>query len=308
MALVRALFDTLRVLLAPSRQRPRRVVIYGRHPPTWIAALNPEAPVWRGMAGVESVALARTSFELLLAGHRGGGQSIVIPLRERNILRCPRLYWGLLPSRRAVDILGDKQRFADYAVAQGLADHIPETYRGPAAATFPCVVKRVDLDGGEGVAVAKSAAELRGLLAAAPWRGHRVVLQALVHGDDHVTHCLCRKGRIIWHRTYRYVLRAGTELQKSGTALAAIEVAEGPEALAMFERFLLPLGYDGPANIDTRRGADGVVKVLEINPRLGGSLMRPEKAADRRELLAALVASAEPMGGRRRRAERTRCQ
>lgn len=300
MGLVRALSDMLGALLVPSPQRPRRVVIYGRHPPSWLAALGPEAPVWRGMVGVESVELVRTSFALLLAGHRGGRQSIVMPLRERNIRKCPRLYWGLLPTRRAVRIFGDKARFAAYAVAQGLAEHLPEIYREPAAASFPCVVKRVDLDGGNGIAVARSAAELRGLLAAAPWRGHRVVLQALVDGDDHVTHCLCRKGRIVWHRTYRYELKPGTVVQTRDTALAAIEVAEQPETLAMFERFLLPLGYDGPANFDTRRGADGVVKVLEINPRLGGSLMRPEKAGDLGELLAALVASAEPMWGRRR--------
>lgn len=67
-----------------------------------------------------------------------------------------------------------------------------------------------------------------------------------------------------------------------------------PDTLALFERFLRPIRYDGPANIDTRRGADGTVWVLEINPRLGGSLMRPEKVEDL-AALAALVANAAPM-------------
>lgn len=71
----------------------------------------------------------------------------------------------------------------------------------------------------------------------------------------------------------------------------------------MFERFLAPLDYQGPANIDFRRRADGRLALLEINPRLGGSLMRPEFAADLDAALGIIVREAQPPvrgGGRSR--------
>jgi hypothetical protein len=287
--------DSWRALRDLTEQRPGRVIVYGRSPQRWVEALSPGAPVWSGLAGLSEVVLARTSFELLCLGHRGGRQSIVIPMLERNEMRCPRLYWGLLPGREAVLLLGDKARFAGYAEAQGLGAHVPRRFVDPHAARFPCVVKRVDLQGGEGVSVARSAAQLAYLVESEPWRGRSVVLQAFIEpGEDHVTHCVCRNGRILWHRTYRYALKPGTEVQTADSVVAVRELEETAQNLALFECFLVPLGYDGPVNIDTRRH-DGRTTVLEINPRLGGSLMRPENVADLRAALAALIGNAAPM-------------
>lgn len=286
--------DHLRLPSTGPLQRPRRVVVYGRHPQHWLTALAPEAAVWSGLA--DEVALARTSFELLRLGHRGGRQSIVMPLRERNITRCPRLYWGLWPSRRAVRVLSDKRAFARYVVAEGLTGLTPRHFERPGDVGFPVVVKRPGGSSGEGVALARDAAELARVLGEPRFRHREVVLQAHAGaGNDHVTHAVAVGGRIVWHRGYRYRLRPGTEIQTPDTVLGIEPVTESAATLAAFERLLLPLAYDGPLNIDTRRRADGQMMVLEVNPRMGGSLMRPEHVADLGACLSALIAHARPM-------------
>jgi carbamoylphosphate synthase large subunit len=46
-----------------------------------------------------------------------------------------------------------------------------------------------------------------------------------------------------------------------------------------------PLDFNGPCNINYKIGADGNIRILEINPRLGGTLM----AGSKREHLAGLL-------------------
>ena len=132
------LLDFIRAYLA-APQRPGRIIVYGRHPQRWLTALAPETSVWSGLA--DEVVLVRTSCELLRLGHRGGRQSLVVPLRERNIRHCPRLYWGLWPSRRAVRVLADKQAFARYLVAEGLTGLAPRHFDGRGDVRFPVVVR-----------------------------------------------------------------------------------------------------------------------------------------------------------------------
>lgn len=285
------LLDRLRPPSTGPVQQPGRIVVYGRHPLPWLTALAPDAAVWSGVA--DEVVLVRTSFELL---RRGGRHDIVVPLRERNILHCPRLFRGLWPSRRAVRVLANKGAFGRYLAAEGLSGLAPRLFARPADLLFPVVVKARSGSGGAEVALARDAAELGRVLGEPRFHRQQVVLQAHAGaGDDHVTHAVAVGGRIVWHRSYRYRLRPGTEIQTPDTVLGIEPVTESAATLAAFERLLLPLAYDGPLNIDTRRRADGQMLVLEVNPRMGGSLMRPEHVADLRACLAAVIAHARPM-------------
>jgi carbamoylphosphate synthase large subunit len=67
-----------------------------------------------------------------------------------------------------------------------------------------------------------------------------------------------------------------------------------PDDIASFERLLLPLGYDGPATVDYRRRPDGRLAVFEINPRFGGSLMRPAHEDDLVMSLRTVLDNATP--------------
>ncbi|MDB5540880.1 MAG: hypothetical protein JWQ89_2607 [Devosia sp.] len=295
MAFTSTLTGAIRALAARA-QRPDRIIIFGRNEGYHAEAVAPGAPVWQGIEGVGEVVIAETTGELLRQGFAGGRQSIVIMLRERNLKRYPRLFWGLSPSRRAVAICHDKIRFAAFAEAKGLGELVPRRY-GERELRFPAVIKRPRMANGSGVAVVSSAAELAELRQVEPWAGHRLLIQELVEGNlDCVTHCVARGGRMVWHCSYQYLIDPVTRVQRPTTIVGRRRHELNGDEQAQLERFLVALDYSGPAVFDYRRGADGRLKVFEINARFGGSLYRSENIEDFRAAMQAVITHAAPPG------------
>lgn len=281
------MFRLLRSLLDTVRARcPTEILIVGNNGPSWAAALGPQAPAWRRLR------LKATDKPLRPGQLR---RIVSIPLLEAHVPPVGPGTWTLLPPPEAMRVLADKGRFARYAAEQGLGAFVPTTYASPEAASFPAMLKRCDLNAGHGVAIVSSRAELKTRLAEPPWAGEPVLLQDCVEADvDYVAHLVRADGRIVWSRAYAYPL-AHKRVVRGPVEGLAIELASLSDAdLAVFERFLAPLAYQGPANIDFRRRADGSLAILEINPRLGGSLMRPEFAADLEAVLGIIVREAQP--------------
>jgi glutathione synthase/RimK-type ligase-like ATP-grasp enzyme len=189
-------------------------------------------------------------------------------------------------------MLADKAAFAAYVVEQGLGALCPLHYAN-ADATFPCVLKRLDLNAGRGIVRVQSEQELHDLLGREPWLGKPYLLQQYIpSGDDYVTHAVLRNGQIIWHRSYRYAINPDDPIRGPANT-GDIEKADPPAAaIAQLNRFLAPLGYNGPVNVDYRFADNGALKVIEINPRLGGSLMRPDNLDDLAEMLSTIIENA----------------
>jgi carbamoylphosphate synthase large subunit len=55
------------------------------------------------------------------------------------------------------------------------------------------------------------------------------------------------------------------------------------------------LEFSGPCNIDYKTDDEGNIIVFEVNPRMGGSIMRPEKIADLCETLSTIIDAAISM-------------
>jgi hypothetical protein len=66
-------------------------------------------------------------------------------------------------------------------------------------------------------------------------------------------------------------------------------VGLGARELFALQQFIAPVGYSGPLNVDLRRRASGEIAVLEINPRLGGSLFKDFAQADLTDVLGAIA-------------------
>ena len=271
--------------------RPDRLVVYGRPPERWLRALLPNAPVWRRFPELD-VRYARTRLELLR--ETGGRPSYVLPLFPKQAGRVPPWWWMLRPNRRAIAALEGKLGFARYVRSVGLADFTPRAFLEGETPGFPLVVKPSDGANGYDVRFIDGPDELARELADPRWRGRTPVLQERIAGDvDYVTYVVCRGGRILGHLSYRYQL--GESGVQSFESIVRREswTAEAAD-LEAFGRLLGPLGYDGPATIDWRRRPDGRMAVFEINPRLGGSLMRPEGETDLARMLRLVLQHARP--------------
>ena len=274
--------------------RPTELLFLCRRASTRLHATLNDPDMWRDIPIRHGRDYQRTGWRYFFRPS-GMEERIVVPLRESDTLRLPDRYWGLHPTRQAVETLRDKAAFAAYALAAGLRAHVPATYASPAEAHFPCVLKRTNRSGSYGVALAASRDEASAMLRRRPWRNRPVLLQHYVVGEDCVIYGVALAGRIVWHATYRYALPPDVGIRTPANIIGFDRVQSSAEDVALFECFLLPLGYDGPFNIDFRRSAGGSPVIFEINPRMGGSLFRPENRADLAATIKAIVAHARPM-------------
>lgn len=270
-------------------------VTWGVHSQDWMTALDASAPVWTAIPEVRVVMnLSPSRPERIPLKTKWGRRVVVIPLMEAHIAGRPRNYAALAPSWEALDLLGDKGRFADYVEKQALGHLCPATFGSIERASFPCVIKRTNLNGGQGVEPAASPAEARRILEGELFAGHPWIAQAVVPFDvEYVVHCVCVRGKIIWHVVYAYAFEK-QHIRKAGSPHCTMSRATIPEAvLADLEKFLLPLAYSGPCNVDCTWDDAGRLVVFEINPRMGGSLMSPANRTDLADCLSVIIAEAE---------------
>ncbi len=284
-----------RLLARLTRERrPVRVVIFGEHSEDWMSALASDAPVWKSFPRVREVLLAADAAGLP-ADRPDNVGTVVIPLMEDHARNLPSGFHALSPDRRSIDILADKAAFAAHGSNLGLDRLCPATFRDARRATFPCVLKRLDLNAGRGVALARSRFELELRLEQEPWLGHPYILQAYTPGDvEYVTYCVCRDGRLLWHCSFAYRIRGSDAIRTSDNVETMSAIAAPPGVIAAIGRFLRPLAYSGPCNVDYKIAPDGGIVVLEINPRLGGSLMRPENVGFLARALSEIIDAATP--------------
>lgn len=283
------------ILGAPSvRSEVERLIVYGTHSSSWMRALAPQAPIWQQVFPEQDVPIVHVPHGAIAADLRAS--SIVLPLMEDHIQYCiDSGVRALLPSRTALDYLRNKAAFAIHNLMHGLSDFCPRVYQTERSAEFPCVLKRTDLNAGVGVAVARSPEHLKELLSREPWRDRPYVLQELVRdADDCVMHAVCCDGRIEWQCVYRYPSNGG----EFGARKAPVREALTLSQKAILERFVQPLAYTGPCNIDFKLFPDGRLLVLEVNPRLGGSLMLPPNHADLARTIQHIVKLATRRGAR----------
>ena len=273
-------------------RRPVRVVIFGEPSQDWMTALAPGAPVWARVPRVREVALAANA-SAVPANDPGEVDTVIIPLMEDHARNCPSNHHALVPDRRSIDILADKAAFAGHVDAHGLSRLCPKPFTSVAEATFPCVLKRVDLNAGRGVAVVRTRFDLELRLEQEPWRGQACILQSLAPGEvEFVTHCVCAKGRVLWHCSFLYEMETPDAIRTPDNVRSMRATTAARGVIAAIEAFLAPLAYDGPCNVDYKIAPDGRIIVLEINPRLGGSLMLPENVGFLARALAEIIDAA----------------
>ncbi len=249
-------------------------------------ALSPGAKVWEMLPYQLSVEKVELSTQILPPNSK----TIIIPLLEEHIASCPTEFASLIPSQVALEILKDKAKFAKYAEQNNLTGFCPKTYQHVFSAKFPCVLKRTNLNAGFGIRVVANALQLKQELEREEFKNQNYILQELIPGStEYVTHCVCKNGKIFWSCTYQYHLSQKNNIQSPKTI---IKIPGDPQKLKIFEKFLKPLSYTGPCNIDYKLNEENELMIFEINPRLGGSLMRPENVCDLKMMLECIIDTA----------------
>jgi protein-tyrosine-phosphatase/predicted ATP-grasp superfamily ATP-dependent carboligase len=186
---------------------------------------------------------------------------------------------ALLPGNESLSIALDKQRTCELASDLGIA--IPKTVvidsalRLPAVVQYPVVLKprhSVLVVEGSTVTVApklvKDDVERRAVLE--KWAAYAPILQQdYVSGFGVGVELLFNHGRKVWHfaheRIHEYPLTGG-----ASTYRRSVHPNNG--LLDVAERLLTALRWHGVAMVEFKMARDGSFYLIEINPRLWGSL------------------------------------
>lgn len=268
------------------------IIIFGKHVDSWNNALAPASMAWSNIPNLKKISVVDLSEAKKLAKLKNIRPTIILPLLEEHIENCPKKFSKLTPSTQALETFRDKQNFYHYCKQNNLIDYCPIVFEEISNIQFPCVLKRVNLNAGAGIVIAKNLDELLFYKSIEPWKDQICILQEYIPGArEYVLHCICDRGEVLWDCTYSYDLSEET-IKTAETVLCMKKIETSTLIIKNIEKFLLPLKYSGPCNIDYKINSNGDLKVFEINPRFGGSLMLGSNIYDLKEALKALINSA----------------
>ncbi len=136
---------------------------------------------------------------------------------------------------------------------------------------FPCFLKVSGTMASQGVIPLHSAAEIGRVAATLP-ADSELQVQAPVFGDFVDATGYCQSGRVV----AAFGFRAAYDMSAGGTPAHATR-SDDPEVLRVLGSLAEALEWTGGIDVDLLATADGGLAVLEINPRLSGTLIFGQK-------------------------------
>lgn len=201
------------------------------------------------------------------------------------------------PTVELFDVVGHKGHLASWAALTGIP--VPKTVypadaetidRDLTDADFPVLVKPVQRGYGIGIRTFGEPEGLRRFLQQRRDSGdtEEVIVQSRIEGYDIDCSVLCRDGEILAYTIQQAVI-AGYQ---PFSAPAGVRFLHHEPTLDAVRRLVASLGWSGIAHIDLRVDArDGVVKLIEVNPRYWGSLLGSLRAGVNFPALACRIAA-----------------
>jgi carbamoylphosphate synthase large subunit len=250
------------------------VVLYGKIWEDWKGILSQTSTVWADLSYVERVLLVE-EFEFPLTQVASKySETVLIPLKEQGILEHPQGYKTLIPSEELVNTASYKNLFYELLSTLGLKEHYPQELSSPDFSK-PFIVKRLHGESGLGVFLVWDEPRYNLILQQQSLKNHPFVLQEYIEGDDeYVFYVVCKGGEVLWHASLVGQPPIDSRVQKGSFANASeIEISE--EVYKVFEGICEALNYEGPATFNYKL-KDGKPIIFEMNPRMGGSMMKPK--------------------------------
>jgi len=184
-----------------------------------------------------------------------------------------------VPSPDVFSVAINKGRVTAFAAQLGML--VPRTLDVAAAAlddgslaaalddlTLPVLLKPTGMSAGRGIRQFVTASELLDHLGELPAIGDdALIIQEIVEGDDLCCSVLCAPGGdVVAHSTFQGL----TDIEGRYAPWSRMSFSENFEAVERVQYLTRQLGWEGPANVDFIRRADGEYVLLEFNGRYDG--------------------------------------
>jgi len=274
-----------------KRSKRKHVIIFGRHSEDWMSALHPRALVWKQIPEVKSVKLITSTNEIPKTSNRRALSTVIIPLMETHLYEMPTNFASLTSTPELVKLMADKLLLTKDLASSNFDQFVPKTWTNPADSTFPCILKRRDLNGGQGIRILRSVLDLQEALTEFEFQGTQYFFQELVSADEeYVCHIVAMKGEILFSNYFEYGMPHPDVVRRRGGQTTFTNFGSNLDYRVsnVFENIIKHLNYSGPCNIDFKL-INGLPKIFEINPRLGGSLMIAENLPTLTQILKIII-------------------
>lgn len=172
---------------------------------------------------------------------------------------------AVLPSSDLVELCDDKLAFNEKLIELGYGDAIPALLPDPPT-RYPYVRKSRRGDFGVGIRVVRGPGE------DVPPIPDSFAQAAVEGADEYVLHLLRVDGRIRYLLCYRYDMGQPLAVRGEAAAARSITPADPEPALDRCSAILDALGFEGTCCFNYKLES-GEPRILELNPRFGGSLV-----------------------------------
>jgi carbamoylphosphate synthase large subunit len=212
---------------------------------------------------------------------------------EEHIATLPGGFRQLTSPQDLIATISDNNKLHDFLAHSGFQEYLPAVFREGEEVRYPCVVKRLDLYAGDGVRIAHDTKELVSHLRDPLFRQHPYQIQELIAGElEYVTHLVCKSGEILEEYSFEYRMRGPAEIRRFRSPIDFKRSQQRDEVMLVFSRIVKSLNFTGPCNVNFKL-VDGRPLVFEINPRLGGSLMKRESIDGLAKVVGAILNHAD---------------
>lgn len=244
------------------------LIFYGNHSDVWSYALvkiesklNDVLKMSYGVKTIEDLRIGINS------NRKFGAETLILPLGVEHAIELhSHNIRALMPNLQSLELFSNKKLFSEYVKEHNLIEYVPRTIDNETEFVLG-IAKPNNLSYGRGCEIIRSKEELKKF-------DEKYVIQEFMRSKfEYVTHIVASNGLIKLALTYCYEMKSDMEI-KSGLSYPkkTTKIKIGNEILDILQKFLIPVSYSGICNIDYKIINDQV-KVMEINPRLGGSLM-----------------------------------
>jgi len=257
------------------------IVLIGIHSDDWMAALSPDSGIWNTFSQFHKISHYSTLPESL----RGIKQLSVIPLMEQDALHVPAWAPVLKSSNSLIEQLQNKKLFQVLMEKNSFSHLLPTHYENINEVIYPAIIKSPIGAGGSSVHLIKNVLELEAFITSQELSFSDLVIQEFIPGmDEYVAHFIAKNGEILYETYYSFKLQQSTSIRIAETTQRSSRIELSNDHSQIFHSILKKIRYSGPINIDFKI-QDEQIKIFEMNPRLGGSLMVQQNQV---ELIACL--------------------
>ena len=246
---------------------------------------------------------------------------IIVPLLESDILKLYEnniIKNAIMPSLNNFKILCCKHNFNEFINSMSFQQYVPTTYNNLDEITqLPIILKRFDLNSGRGSFIINSnifdnnvksivlntvlekdyeiktqISKQNNMQLEKLILDKYIIQEYLINPIEYVSFIVFKNNNILECITYQYNYESnnyikGAIYESDARRITKIQLEQ--QYLDVFKNILIELDYFGICNIDFKI-QNGLLKIFEINPRLGGSLMLDMNKNDLIVLLKSMFA------------------